>query len=149
TMLGNGDRAYEYCKAALPAAYNDKAEIRQAEPYVQCQTTYSVYSPRPGNARVSWLSGAAAWSYYSLTQYLLGIRPVYEGLMIDPCIPSNWDGFEAEREFRGCTVKIKVENPKHLCKGIKSLTINGKTVDGNVILADNLTKETTVIAVIG
>ena len=149
TMLGNGDRAYEYCKAALPAAYNDKAEIRQAEPYVQCQTTYSVYSPRPGNARVSWLSGAAAWSYYSLTQYLLGIRPVYEGLMIDPCIPSTWDGFEAEREFRGCTVKIKVENPKHLCKGVKSLVINGKTVDGNVIFADNLTKETTVIAVIG
>lgn len=149
TMLGNGNRAYEYCKAALPASYNDKAEIRQAEPYVQCQTTYSTFSPRPGNARVSWLSGAAAWSYYSLTQYLLGIRPVYEGLMIDPCIPDSWDGFTATRKFRGKTVNITVENQKHICKGVQTLIVNGKTIDGNVVPADLLTTETTVIAKIG
>ncbi|MCQ2612637.1 MAG: N,N'-diacetylchitobiose phosphorylase [Treponemataceae bacterium] len=149
TMLGNGDRAYEYCKAALPASYNDKAEIRQAEPYVQCQTTYSIYSPRPGTARVSWLSGAATWSYYSVTQYILGIHPVYEGLMIDPCIPTAWDGFTAERRFRGCNVKISVKNPAHHCKGIAKLTVNGKEISGNTIPAEMLTAETTVEAIIG
>ncbi|MEZ4641175.1 MAG: hypothetical protein R3E31_00265 [Chloroflexota bacterium] len=79
-LLGNGDRAYEYYRAAMPAAYNDRAEIRQMEPYVQGQTTYSTYSPRPGNTRTSWLTGAAAWAYYSATQYILGLRPEVAGL---------------------------------------------------------------------
>ena len=89
-LLGNGDRAYEYYRAAMPAAYNDRAEIRQCEPYVQAQTTYSTYSPRAGNARTSWLTGAAAWSYFSAAQYILGIRPESDGLRVDPCIPSAW-----------------------------------------------------------
>ncbi len=149
TMLGNGDRAYEYCKAALPASYNDKAEIRQSEPYVQAQTTYSTYSPRAGNARTSWLSGAATWAYYSLTQYILGIRPQYEGMMIDPCIPKDWDGFKVTRRFRGKTIRIEVKNPKHLCRGIESLTLNGKKLDGNVILASDLKDDNEVVAVMG
>jgi cellobiose phosphorylase len=149
TMLGNGDRAYEYCKAALPASYNDKAEVRQSEPYVQAQTTYSTYSPRAGNARTSWLSGAATWAYYSLTQYILGIRPQYEGMMIDPCIPKDWDGFKVTRRFRGKTLRITVQNPKHLCRGIASLTLNGKKLDGNVILASELKDNNEVVAVMG
>lgn len=149
TMLGNGDRAYEYCKAALPASYNDKAEVRQSEPYVQAQTTYSTYSPRAGNARTSWLSGAATWAYYSLTQYILGIRPQYEGMMIDPCIPKAWDGFTVTRRFRGKTLRITVQNPCHVCKGIESLTLNGKKLDGNVIPASELTDSNEVVAVMG
>ena len=74
-MLGNGDRAYEYYRSSMPAAYNTRAEIRQSEPYVQGQTTYSTFSPRPGNTRTSWLTGAAAWSYFSATQYILGLNP--------------------------------------------------------------------------
>lgn len=148
TLLGHGDQAYKYCKAALPAAYNDKAEIRQAEPYVQCQTTYSAFSPRAGNARVSWLSGAAAWSYYSLTQYILGIKPVYEGIQINPCIPHDWDGFTAERRFRGKTLSIKVENPSKVCCGIKSLSVNGKKLDGNIIPADILTDGKNEVSVV-
>jgi cellobiose phosphorylase len=148
-MLGHGDRAFEYCKAALPAAYNDKAEIRQCEPYVQGQTTYSIFSPRPGNTRTSWLSGAAAWSYYSLTQYILGIRPEYDGLRIDPCLPSHWKGFKAERLFRGKRVTIEVRNPKGLCKGIASLELNGEKLEGSLVPAGMLKAENTVVAVMG
>jgi len=70
-------------------------ELRQSEPYVQGQTTYSTYSPRAGNTRTSWLTGAAAWAYFSATQYILGIRPEMDGLRIDPCIPHGWQGFKA------------------------------------------------------
>ncbi|NBD36855.1 MAG: N,N'-diacetylchitobiose phosphorylase, partial [Chloroflexi bacterium] len=83
-MLGHGDRAYDYLRAAMPAAYNTRAEIRQSEPYVQGQTTYSRFSPREGNTRTSWLTGAAAWFYFSVTHYVLGIRPELNGLRVDP-----------------------------------------------------------------
>jgi cellobiose phosphorylase len=135
-MLGNGDRAYEYYRAAMPAAYNTRAEIRQSEPYVQGQTTYSTFSPRPGNTRTSWLTGAAAWSYFSATQYILGIRPEADGLRIDPCIPSAWDGFSATRSFRGSQVRIVVHNPEHVCKGVTKLTVNGNPVEGNLVRFD-------------
>ena len=79
-MLGHGNRAYEYYRASMPAAYNDRAEIRQSEPYVQAQTTYSTYSPRAGNTRTSWLTGAAAWSYFSATQALKKVK-VLSGLI--------------------------------------------------------------------
>jgi cellobiose phosphorylase len=148
-MLGNGDRAFEYCKAALPAAYNDKAEIRQMEPYVQGQTTYSAFSPRAGNCRTSWLSGAATWAYYSLTQYILGIRPEYDGLRLDPCLPTGWKGFSAERRFRGKTVRIEFKNPKGLCKGVAELTLNGERLPGNLLPADRLKAENSVTVLMG
>jgi N,N'-diacetylchitobiose phosphorylase len=135
-MLGDGDRAYEYYRAAMPAAYNTRAEIRQCEPYVQSQTTYSTFSPRPGNSRTSWLTGAAAWSYFSATHYILGIRPELDGLRIDPCIPSAWDGFSATRSFRSRTYRIFVHNPERVCRGIVKMTVDGKDVPGNLIPAD-------------
>ncbi len=135
-MLGHGDRAYEYLRASMPAAYNTKAEIRQCEPYVQAQTTYSTYSPRAGNTRTAWLTGAAAWSYFSATQYILGIRPEADGLRLDPCIPSTWDGFSATRQFRGRTLRIVVHNPEHVCQGVVNLTVDGVAVQGNLIPAD-------------
>lgn len=149
-VAGDGDRAYEYCKCALPAAYNDRAEIRQMEPYVQGQTTYSTESPRAGNARTSWLSGAATWAYYSLTQYMLGIRPQYDGLLIDPCVKSEWDGFTVERRWRGKKLRIEVKNPGHVCKGVENVSVNGRKVDGAVVpfkdLADGVNE---VVAVMG
>lgn len=132
-LLGNGDRAYEYYRAAMPAAYNDRAEIRQCEPYVQAQTTYSTYSPRAGNARTSWLTGAAAWSYFSAAQYILGIRPESDGLRVDPCIPSAWDGFRAARRFRGASYQIIVRNPCHISKGVTRMTVDGELLAGNLI----------------
>ena len=148
-LLGHGDRAYEYCRAALPAAYNDRAEIRQLEPYVQGQTTYSPYSPRPGNTRTSWLTGAAPWSYYSATHYILGLKPEWDGLRIDPCIPSSWDGFTATRRFRGATLEIIVKNPDRVCRGVRSLTLNGQILEANLVPADQLADVNRVEVILG
>jgi N,N'-diacetylchitobiose phosphorylase len=148
-MLGNGDRAYEYYRSFMPAAYNDRAELRQIEPYVQGQTTYSIYSPRAGNTRTSWLTGAAAWAYFSATQYVLGLRPEMDGLRIDPCIPHTWSGFKATRRFRGRSVQIEVKNPDGVCRGVKLLTLNGKMLVGNLIPADKLGEENNVEVVLG
>jgi cellobiose phosphorylase len=143
-LLGHGDRAYEYARASLPAAYNTFAEIRQCEPYVQGQTTYSTYSPRPGNTRTTWLTGAAAWSYFSATQYILGLRPEIGGLRIDPCIPSTWSGFSAVRRFRGRLLHITVHNPEAASKGVVKMVVNGKVLAGNLIPHDLPVEEQTV-----
>lgn len=148
-ILGNGDRAYEYYRASMPAAYNQRAEIRQMEPYVQGQTTYSTYSPRPGNTRTSWLTGAAAWSYFSATQYILGLRPELDGLRIDPCIPRDWEGFKATRRFRGRTIQITVQNPGHVCRGVHSLVLNGESLPGNLVPAEKLKDDNQVEVALG
>jgi len=148
-MLGNGDQAWDYYRASMPAAYNDRAEIRQSEPYVQGQTTYSVYSPCPGRTRTPWLTGAAAWAYFSAAQYILGIRPELEGLRIAPCIPSTWKGFKATRRFRGRTVRIDVQNPDGVRSGVKTLTLNGETLAGNLIPVDRLGDNNEVEVVLG
>ncbi len=148
-LLGHGDRAYEYYRASMPAAYNDRAEIRQIEPYVQGQTTYSTFSPRPGNTRTPWLTGAAAWAYFSATQSILGLRPEIDGLRIDPCIPSTWDGFTATRRFRGKTLRIEVRNPDHVCRGVKTITLNGETLPDNLVPADKLEDRNRVEVVLG
>ena len=140
-MLGDGDRAYEYYRATMPAAYNDRAELRQIEPYVQGQTTYSTFSPRAGNTRNSWLTGAAAWAYYSATQYILGIKPEINGLRIDPCIPSGWNGFSASRQFRGQMFHITVHNPHNVCQGVGKMIIDGEEVLGNLIPVNLAGKE--------
>ena len=148
-ILGNGDRAYEYYRAALPAAYNDRAEIRQMEPYVQGQTTYSPFSPRAGNTRTAWLTGAAPWAYFSATQYILGLRPEVDGLRIDPCIPRDWDGFRVTRRFRGRTLQIQVKNPSHLCRGVQAIRLNGETIPGNLVPANQLLEDNRVEVVLG
>lgn len=132
-MQGNGDRAYEYFKATMPTAYNDRAELHQSEPYVHAQTTYSTFSPRPGNTRTSWLTGAAAWSYYSATRYILGIQPEISGLRIDPCIPASWDGYEVTRQFRNKTWHISVHNPDHVSQGVQRMTVDGEEIKGNLV----------------
>jgi len=148
-LLKNGNQAYSYYRAAMPTAYNEKAEIRQAEPYVQTQTTYSTVSERPGNSRVSWLTGAAAWMYFSATHYILGIQPEIDGLKIDPCIPSQWDGFKVNRIFRGKKFSIVVSNPSHVSAGVKTLTLNGRKIEGNRIPVDMMQSENVVAVLMG
>ncbi len=148
-LLGHGDRAYEYYRASMPAAYNDRAEIRQIEPYVQGQTTYSTFSPRPGNTRTPWLTGAAAWAYFSATQYILGLRHEIDGLRIDPCIPSTWGGFTATRRFRGKTIEIEVRNPEHVCRGVEIISLNGDTLPDNLVPADRLEDHNQVEVTLG
>lgn len=134
-LLGDGDLAYRYYRASLPAAYNERAEVRQIEPYVHGQTTYSRYSPRAGNARTPWLTGAAAWSYFSATQYILGLQPELAGLRINPCIPSTWGGYTARRRFRGQMLHITVHNPEHVCRGVVIMEVDGKIVSDNLFPA--------------
>jgi cellobiose phosphorylase len=132
-MLGRGALAYEYFRAYLPSASNETAEVRESEPYVWCQSTHGSYSRLFGKARLPWLSGTASWSYYAATHYILGIRPEDDGLVVDPCIPPQWDGFEVTRTFRGAVYQIRVRNPHGLCKGIASLEVGGVKVAGNKI----------------
>jgi N,N'-diacetylchitobiose phosphorylase len=148
-MLGNGDRAYEYYRAFMPAAYNERAEVRQVEPYVHAQTTYSPYSPRAGNARTPWLTGAAAWAYYSAAQYILGLRPELDGLRVAPCIPHTWSGYRVTRRFRGREIHIEVRNPEGVCCGVKRMTLNGQPLTGNLIPADRLSEHNHVEVTLG
>ncbi len=147
-MLGNGDQAYEYYRAFMPAAYNTRAEIRQIEPYVHSQTTYATCSPNAGKSRTPWLTGTVAWSYYAAVEYILGIRPEIDGLRIDPCLPSSWPGFEMSRIFRDKKLTIKVANPSGKKKGIKNLKINGKITEGNLISIANLSDGAVIEATI-
>ncbi len=148
-MLGNGDQAYEYYRAFMPAAYNDRAELRQIEPYVHCQTTYSRYNANEGRARTPWLSGTASWSYYAATHWLLGIRPETGGLRIDPCLPRSWPGFMMRRRFRGHTVEIEVRNPSGVSRGVQQLTVDGQAVSGCVVPAERLREGSRIVAVLG
>jgi cellobiose phosphorylase len=133
----------------MPAAYNNRAEIRQMEPYVQGQTTYSEFTPRSGNTRVAWLTGAAAWWYYAATQYVLGIRPEVHGMRIDPCIPTEWNRFQVERRYRGKMLRIEVENPDSVCSGVISVSLNGEIMDSNLLPVERLKDDNTVKVMMG
>ena len=149
TMLGHGDLAYRYYRAYLPGAYNTRAEVREIEPYVYCQYTHSKYSPRAGASRIPWLSGSATWSFFAAAQHILGLRPEYGGLTIDPCIPADWKGFKATRTFRGKRVNVEVTNPSGVQKGVKKLALNGEPLAGNFIPAEKLAAENEVLVEMG
>lgn len=137
-LLGNGDRAYKFHSAYLPAKFNDKAEIRGSEPYVHAQSTHARYSPQHGAARLPWLTGAATWCYYSSTAYILGIRAELDGLRIDPCLPSSWPGYKATRLFRGKRIHIEVKNPNGSQKGVATLSLDGVKQAGTLAPFDQL-----------
>ena len=149
TMLGNGDRAYEYYSQINPAGKNDSIDLYEIEPYVYAQNILGDEHPQFGLGRNSWLSGTASWSYQAGTQWILGIRAEYDGLRIDPCIPSKWDGFKATRKNRGVIYHITVTNPTHVCKGVAKVTVNGKQVEGSLIRAEKKSGEINVEVVMG
>ena len=115
--LGMGDTAMRFYNSLCPARQNDRIEVRQSEPYAYCQFVMGRDHTAYGRARHPWLTGSAGWAYFAATHYILGIRPDYDGLVVDPCIPSSWDGFEVDRIFRGKKIHIKVSNPDHIQKG--------------------------------
>jgi cellobiose phosphorylase len=92
-------------------------------------------APHFGQAKNSWLTGTAAWNFYVISNYILGIKPDWDGLKVDPCIPHDWDGYQVSRRFRGCVYDIQIRNDAHVCRGVKQLTVDGKPVAGNVIPA--------------
>lgn len=147
--LGRGDQAYAYYRAFMPAAYNDRAELRQIEPYVHCQSTHSRFSPKFGVSRVPWLSGTASWSHYCATHTILGIQPRRDGLVIDPCIPSNWPGFKVRRRLRGKWLTIQVKNPHGRCRGVCEVRVNGTIIRGNFIPEDQLDEDSQIEVTLG
>jgi len=133
TVIGRGDQAFEYYRKICPSYLEDISELHKTEPYVYAQMVAGKDSFKPGEAKNSWLTGTASWNFYAISQFILGIQPDYDGLKVDPCIPSKWDGYAVTRKFRGATYQIKVENPNHVCKGIKKVTIDGSIYKSNVL----------------
>lgn len=133
TVLGRGDRAWEYYQKICPAYLEEKSDLHKVEPYVYCQMTAGKDAAKPGEAKNSWLTGTAAWNWYAITQFILGIKPTYDGLEINPCIPASWDGFKVSRKFRGAEYEIEIKNPSHLCRGVKQISVNGSAVEGNIV----------------
>ena len=135
TVLGRGDRAWEYYRKICPAYLEDRSDLHKVEPYVYCQMTAGKDAARPGEAKNSWLTGTAAWNWYAITQFIFGIKPGYDGLVVDPCIPADWNGFEVRRRFRGADYRIVVTNPSHVSKGVKQVTLNGTPLPSAVVPA--------------
>ncbi len=133
TKLGRGDMAYDYFKKITPAFIEDIQELHKTEPYVYSQMVAGKDAYKPGEAKNSWLTGTAAWNWAAITMHILGIRPAFNGLLIDPCIPTEWDGFKVKRQFRGANLNIEIKNPNHVSKGVKEITIDGKAIEGAII----------------
>lgn len=133
TLLGRGDRAWDYFRKIAPSYTEEKSELHKVEPYVYAQMIAGKDAFRPGEAKNSWLTGTAAWNFYAVSQYILGIRPTYEGLIIDPCIPPQWDGFQVTRIFRGATYHITVKNPHKRMKGVEVMKLNGEVISNKLI----------------
>ncbi len=133
TRIGRGNRAFEIYRRTCPAYIEDISEIHRTEPYVYSQMIAGKDAPKHGEAKNSWLTGTAAWTFVNVSQYILGIRPSFDGLEIDPCICSKMDGFTATRKYRGATYHITVNNPNHVEKGIQKMTVNGKENHGSCV----------------
>jgi cellobiose phosphorylase len=133
TLLGRGDRAFEYYSKIAPAYTEDISEIHRMEPYVYSQMIAGKDAKRHGEAKNSWLTGTGSWNFVAVTQWILGIQPDFDGLRVDPCIPAAWEGYTVNRTFRGAKYVIEVKNPDHVCKGVKKVTVDGKEITGNVL----------------
>ena len=132
-LLGDGDRALEYYLSICPSAKEEQIETYRSEPYVYAQMIAGRDAATPGEAKNSWLTGTAAWTFLTVSQGLLGVKPDFDGLRIDPCIPKAWKEFKVTRNYRGVEYQVHVSNPKGICQGVKSLKVDGQKVGGNLI----------------
>ena len=133
TVIGRGDRAFEIYQKTCPAYVEEFSEIHRTEPYVYSQMVAGADAKFHGEAKNSWLTGTAAWTFVNVSQHILGVYPTHKGLSIDPCVPKGFGDFELTRKFREGTYNIKVVNPDNVEKGVKSITVDGKPVDGCVV----------------
>ncbi|HEX3046847.1 MAG TPA: glycosyl transferase, partial [Bacillota bacterium] len=145
TMMGDGEKAFQYYKQILPIYRNDDAENFEMEPYVYCQNILGKEHPQFGIGRNSWLTGTASWNFVAISQYILGIRHDYDSLIVDPCVPSTWKRFTAKRVFRGATYLIEVQNPRGVNKGVAKITVDGTEVAKIPIFATGTTHQVTVV----
>ena len=133
TVLGRGNYAWDYFRKICPSYTEEHSALHKVEPYVYSQMIAGKDAARPGEAKNSWLTGTAAWNYYAITQFILGIKPAYNGLEINPCIPSEWKQYNVKRKFRGANYDITIYNPNGVCKGVKSITVDGQNIEGQVV----------------
>lgn len=133
TVIGRGDAAWDYFRKICPSYLEDISDLHKTEPYVYSQMIAGKDAFRPGEAKNSWLTGTAAWNFYAISRYILGVQPQYDGLLIEPCIPKEWKGYEVTRKFRGATYNIKVSNPKGVSKGVSHVLVNGVKIEGNLV----------------
>jgi cellobiose phosphorylase len=133
TRLGRGNRAFEYWRKICPAFLEEISELHRTEPYVYAQMIAGKDAYKPGEAKNSWLTGTAAWNFVAISQFMLGIHPRFNGLQIDPCIPKEWDEYSVWRKFRDADYHITVKNPGHVCKGVKSVLVDGMRIEGNLV----------------
>jgi cellobiose phosphorylase len=146
-MLGHGDKAFDYYKCICPSAREPISNIHRCEPYVYAQTIAGPDAATFGEAKNSWLTGAAAWNWVAIAQWILGVRADYDGLIVDPCIPKEWPGFKVTRRFRGATYVIDVKNPNHVFRGVQQVTVDDKMLKGNLlpIFGDGKTHQVSVL----
>jgi cellobiose phosphorylase len=146
TMLGRGSRAFETYTKICPTYREDDSELRRMEPYVYAQMVAGCDAPHFGEAKNSWLTGTAAWTFVSISQYILGVRPVFDGLLVDPCIPCSMKRFTIRRFFRNAFYNITVDNSVGVEKGVASITLDGKALTGFIlpVLGDGKTHEVAV-----
>ena len=149
TMIGRGDYAFEYYRKIAPSYLEDISERHKVEPYVYAQMVAGKDACQPGEGKNSWLTGTAAWNFYAITQYILGIKPTYDGLEINPCIPAEWEGFRVRRVFRGVIYNLMIDNSDRSGKDITQITIDGETIDGNIIPILEKGKEYQVVVTLG
>ena len=149
TVLGHGDRAFEVYRKTCPAYLEEISEIHRTEPYVYSQMIAGRDAVRFGEAKNSWLTGTAAWTFHDVSQYILGIRPQFDGLEVDPCIPASLKGFTVERRFRGADYVIEIDNSAGVQKGIRSLTVDGAPLAGQLLPVFGDGKKHTVKAEMG
>ncbi|NLR90350.1 GH36-type glycosyl hydrolase domain-containing protein [Flammeovirga agarivorans] len=133
TKLGRGNQAWEYFKQICPAYLEDIHDLHKVEPYVYCQMIAGKDAYKPGEGKNSWLSGTAAWNFYTVVQHILGVSPEYKGLKVDPCIPNEWDTYSINRKFRGGEYAITISNPDKVSKGVAKLIVNDEVIEGNII----------------
>ena len=134
TVAGRGDDAWDHYTKICPAWIKDQT-LHKVEPYVYCQMVAGKDAARPGEGKNSWLTGTAAWNWLAITQYILGIRPTYDGLEIDPCLPETMNEYTVKRKLRDSEFTITVKNPNGKSKGVSRITVDGKPVDSNVVKA--------------
>jgi len=133
TVVGRGNRAFEVYRKICPAYLEDISEIHRTEPYVYSQMIAGKDAVRHGEAKNSWLTGTAAWTFYNVSRYILGVMPEYDGLRVNPCVPDTMNRFTVTRKFRGDTYEIHVDNSAGVCKGVKEITVDGSAIAGDVI----------------
>jgi|WetSurMetagenome_2_1015567.scaffolds.fasta_scaffold02728_2 cellobiose phosphorylase len=148
TVAGNGDRAWEYYRKICPSYLEEISDLHKTEPYVYAQMIAGKDSFRPGEAKNSWLTGTASWNFYAITQFILGIRPEYDGLAIDPCIPQTWKGFRVSRKFRGAVYNIEVRNLDGRSKGLREIIVDGKAIGSNIVPVFGDGKEHSVVVIL-